>query len=52
MKALQIICGEYQEEDIYNMEESGLFWKNRSSKGLASKPQLGVKKKNRISLVV
>jgi hypothetical protein len=29
------------------MEESGLFWKNSPSKGLASKPRLGVK--NRVS---
>jgi hypothetical protein len=53
MRALQTICGEYQEEDIYNMDETGLFWKKSPSRGLSSRPQRGVKQdKSRISIVI
>ena len=26
MRAIQTLCGEYEEEDIYNMDETGLYW--------------------------
>jgi hypothetical protein len=52
MKALRTIAGEYLEENIYNMDESGLFWKMMPSRGLATQSQAGLKKdKTRISLV-
>ena len=27
MLGLQTVAGEYEEADIYNMDESGLFWR-------------------------
>lgn len=52
MRALRTIAGEFQEEDIYNMDETGLFWKMMPSRGLSSQQQSGIKKnKTRISLV-
>lgn len=52
MKALQTVAREFQEEDIYNMDESGLFWRMMPSRGLATQSQAGLKKdKSRISLV-
>ena len=27
MKAIRTIAGQYNEDDIYNMDESGLFWR-------------------------
>ncbi|KAJ5171175.1 uncharacterized protein N7500_003958 [Penicillium coprophilum] len=27
MKAMKTLCGEFPEEDIYNMDEAGLFWR-------------------------
>jgi hypothetical protein len=51
MKGLQTVAGEYQEEDIYDMDESALFWKMMLSQGLLSQPRAGLKKdKSRISL--
>jgi DDE superfamily endonuclease/Fission yeast centromere protein N-terminal domain/Tc5 transposase DNA-binding domain len=52
MKSLQTVAGEYPEEDIYNMDEAGLFWKMLPSRGLHSVSQPGVKEKPRVSLVV
>lgn len=52
MKGLQTIAGEYQEEDIYNMDETGLFWKMMPSRGLLTRSLPGLKKdKARISIV-
>ena len=52
MQGLQTVAGEYEEEDIYNMDESGLFWRMMPSQGLSSQSQPGLKKdKSRISLV-
>ena len=52
MRALQTIAGEYAEEDIYNMDETGLFWKMMPSRGLSSQSLPGLKKdKTRITLV-
>jgi hypothetical protein len=36
MKALQTVAGEYLEDDIYNMDEIGLFWNMLPSRGLFS----------------
>lgn len=44
MKALQTISGDYKEEDIYNMEKTGLYWKVLPSRGLLSQARSGVKK--------
>jgi hypothetical protein len=51
MKALQTIAGEFKEDDTYNMDESGLFWKMLPLRGLLSQSRPGLKKsKDRISL--
>lgn len=52
MRAIQTLCGEFLEEQIFNMDETGLFWKQSPSSGLSSERRPGVKKdKNRITLV-
>lgn len=52
MAGIRTISGEYNEEDIYNMDETGLFWRLTPSNGLSSSTQPGVRKdKTRISLV-
>ena len=52
MEAIQILCNEYKEEDIYNMDETGLFWRQAPSSGLTSEVRPGVKKdKTQISVV-
>lgn len=53
MKALRTLAGEYNQEDVYNMDETGLFWRMTPSRGLATQFQPGLKKdKSRISLVL
>jgi len=53
MKTVQTICDEFAEEDIYNMDESGLYWRRSPYSGLSSYSQPGIKKdKTRISIVV
>jgi len=52
MRAIQTLCGEYEEADIFNMDETGLFWKQAPSKGLSTTNRPGVKKdKSRISII-
>lgn len=52
MKGLRTICGEFLEDDIYNMDETGLFWRQSPTSGLATENRPGVKKdKSRITLV-
>jgi hypothetical protein len=52
MKSLQTLAGEFQEEYIYNMDETGLFWRMTPSRGLATTSHASLKKdKSRISLV-
>jgi hypothetical protein len=52
MRVIRILCGEYAEEDIYNMDETGLWWKQGPSAGLATRARPGVKQeKSWISLV-
>jgi hypothetical protein len=41
MKALQTIAGEYEDNNIYNMDETGLFWKMMPSRGLSTQSQPG-----------
>jgi hypothetical protein len=36
MRSLRTIAGEYPQEDIYNMDETRLFWKILLSRGLLS----------------
>jgi DDE superfamily endonuclease len=53
MRAVQTLCGEYAEDNIYNMDETGLFWRRGPNSGLSSEPKAGVKKdKSRITLTV
>ena len=53
MKSIQTLCGEYLEEDIYNMDVTGLFWRQSPISGLATENQAGVKRdKSWITLVV
>ncbi|KAJ5976584.1 hypothetical protein N7481_010291 [Penicillium waksmanii] len=53
MKAIQIICDEYAPEDIYNMDETGLYWRRMPNGGLASEGRPGQKRdKTRITIAV
>lgn len=53
MKSLQTVAKEYEEENVYNMDETGLFWKIVPSRGLLSQSPPGVKKdKSRVSLAI
>lgn len=53
MKAIQIICDEYAPEDIYNMDETGLYWRRMPNGGLISEGRPGQKRdKTRITIVV
>ena len=36
IRSLQTLAGEYEEENIYNMDESGLFWQMIPSQGLSA----------------
>jgi hypothetical protein len=52
MAAVRAICDSYQEEDIYNFDETGLYWRASPSAGLTSRVTPGVKKdKSRISIL-
>ena len=52
MKSIQTLCGEFLEEDIYNMDETGLFWRQSPTSGLATENQSGIRKdKSWITLV-
>jgi hypothetical protein len=53
MRSLQTIAGEYKEEDIYNMDETGLYWRMHLSYGLLSQVRPGLKKeKARVSIAL
>lgn len=43
MKSLWTVAEEYEEENVYNMDETGLFWKMVPSRGLISQSRLGVR---------
>src|SRR4051812_10660570 len=52
MRAIRTLCGEYVEEDIFNMDETGLYWRQSPSSGLSPRARPGRKKdKNRISVI-
>ena len=52
MAAIRTLSGQYDEGDIYNMDETGLFWRLSPSKGLSTQNRPGVRKdKSRVSLV-
>ena len=44
MKAIRTISGQYNEDDIYNMDESGLFWRMPPCQSLSSLSRSGIKK--------
>ncbi|PQM43460.1 hypothetical protein VC83_09587 [Pseudogymnoascus destructans] len=53
MKGLRTIASEFEEENIYNMDETRLYWKMMPSRGLASQSLPGLKKeKARITLTL
>lgn len=52
MKAIHTIAGQYSEDDIYNMDETGLFWRMPPSQSLSSFNRPGIKKdKSRVSII-
>lgn len=52
MKAIRTIAGQYNEDDIYNMDETGLFWRMPPSQSLSSVNRPGIRKdKTRISMI-
>jgi len=51
MSSIRVLCAEYAEKDIFNMDETGLFWRQAPSSGLATQARAGRKNdKTRISL--
>jgi hypothetical protein len=53
MEAIQVICDSYKPDDIYNMDETGLYWRRMPNGGLSSKGRPGQKAdKTRITIVV
>lgn len=52
MAAIRTLAGSYAEDDIYNMDETGLFWRMSPSRGLTTQSRPGSRKdKTRISIV-
>lgn len=53
MPAIREICGEYSQKDIFNMDESALYYKLGPSKALGAKPVSGPNKsKQRLTMVL
>ena len=53
MKSVRILAGGYAEEDVYNIDETGLFWRQAPNSGLSTRNIAGVKvDKARVSVVV
>lgn len=51
LRRVQEIVAEYASEDVYNCDETGLFWKNVPDRGLATARLAGIKKeKARITI--
>lgn len=48
MRILRTLCGEYAEENIFSMDEIGLYWRQSPSSGLATRAR---KDKSRISII-
>lgn len=52
LEAIQQVISSYESEDIYNVDETGLFWRQSPSTTLSKQPISGVKReKQRLSLV-
>lgn len=52
MKSVRTLRGEYKEEDVYNMDETGLFRRGAPSSGLSGNSLPGIKRdKTMITLV-
>jgi hypothetical protein len=53
MEAIRVIYDQYPPNDVYNMDETGLFWRRMPNGGLSSKGSPGFRKdKSRITLAV
>jgi hypothetical protein len=53
IKALKTFCGEFPEDDIYNMDETGLFWRRPPFGASPAQDQLTTKRENsRICLML
>ena len=53
MKDIRLLAGEYEEQDVYNMDETGLFWRQSPSAGLSTGPRASVQvNKSRITLAL
>jgi hypothetical protein len=53
MAAVRLLCTEYAPKDIFNMDETGLFWKRTPDRTLATESASGGKKaKDRITLAL
>jgi len=53
MRAIQTLCGEYQEDEIFNADETGLYWKQSPKSGLSTQVRPGKKAdKSRITLML
>lgn len=53
MEAIQAICDTFKPDDIYNMDETGLYWRRMPNGGLSSEGRSGQKRdKTRISIAV
>ncbi|KAJ8139309.1 hypothetical protein OY671_007479, partial [Metschnikowia pulcherrima] len=53
MKTVRLIAKEYELRDVYNMNESGLFWRRGPSRGLSTKGLPGPKEdKSRVTITV
>jgi DDE superfamily endonuclease/Tc5 transposase DNA-binding domain len=53
MENIRNICAQYHPRDIFNMDETGLYWKRIPDRSLATESQSGIKKsKDRITLAL
>jgi hypothetical protein len=53
MEAIQAICDTYKPDDIYDMDETGLYWRRMPNGGLSSEGRSGQERdKTRISLLL
>jgi hypothetical protein len=51
MNRVRDLCKQYRDKDIFNMDETGLFWKLQPDRTLATEAQSGGKKsKDRVTL--
>jgi len=46
IKSIRAEAVDYQEGDLYNMDESGLFWRVSVSRGLSTQSMPGIKSKS------